>query len=72
MEFLRPQIKKVLSSKDENDLFIIANSFGIRHHNDKQKTDYDRSIWYNWMFYYYLATIHAILKLIKNCRDIPS
>ncbi|MCK9442174.1 MAG: hypothetical protein M0Q13_12225 [Methanothrix sp.] len=66
MEFLRPQIEKVLSSKDENDLFSIANSFGIRHHNDKQKTDYDRSIWYNWMFYYYLATIHTIIKLIKN------
>jgi hypothetical protein len=66
MEFLRPQIKKVLSSKDENDLFSIANSFGIRHHNDKQKTDYDRSIWYNWMFYYYLSTIHTIVKLIKN------
>ncbi len=37
MEFLRPQIKKVLCSKDENDLFSIVNSFGIRHHNDKQK-----------------------------------
>jgi hypothetical protein len=66
LEFLRPRIKEVLNSKDENDLFSIANSFGIRHHNEKQKTDYDRSIWYNWMFYYYLATIHAILKLIKK------
>jgi hypothetical protein len=66
LEFLRPQIKGILNSKDETDLFNIANGFGIRHHNDKQKTDYDRSIWYNWMFYYYLATIHAILKLIKN------
>jgi hypothetical protein len=72
LEFLRPRIEEVLSSKDERDLFSIANGFGIRHHNEKQKTDYDRSIWYNWMFYYYLATIHAILKLIKNCRDIPS
>lgn len=66
LEFLRPQVKRVLNSKDENDLFNIANSFGIRHHNEKQKTDYDKSVWYNWMFYYYLATIHAILKLIKN------
>ena len=60
LEFLRPQIKKVLNSKDENDLFNIANSFGIRHHNEKQKTDYDKSVWYNWMFYYYLSTIHAV------------
>ena len=66
LEYLRPQIKNVLNSKDENDLFNIANSFGIRHHNEKQKTNYDKSVWYNWMFYYYLATIHAVLKLIKK------
>lgn len=66
IEYLRPQIKNVLNSKDENDLFNIANSFGIRHHNEKQKTDYDKSVWYNWMFCYYLATIHAVLKLIKK------
>jgi hypothetical protein len=68
LEFLRPQIKALISS-DESDLFHIANKFGIRHHNDEQKQDYDKAIWYNWMFYYYLATIHACLKLIKKAEN---
>lgn len=66
LEFLRPQVASVLTSKDEADLFNIANNFGIRHHNDKQKTNYDAAIWYSWMFYYYLATIHACLRLIAR------
>lgn len=66
LEYLRPEIKKVLETKDENDLFNIANNFGIRHHNADQKVDYDKAIWYSWIFYYYLATIHATLKLIAK------
>jgi len=66
LEFLRPKVKKVLTSKDEDDLFNIANNFSIRHHNPKQKTDYDTAIWYSWMFYFYLATIHAFLRLLQR------
>lgn len=66
LEFLRPDIKKCLNKKDENDIFNIANNFGIRHHNAEQKTDYNKPIWYSWMFYYYLATLHAVLRMIKN------
>lgn len=66
LEYLRPQLKQVLSKQDENDLFNIANNFGIRHHNPDQKTDYDKPIWYSWMFYYYLATIHAAIRLIEK------
>lgn len=66
LEFLRPEAKQVLTRKDEADLFNIANNFGIRHHNVEQKTDYDASIWYEWMFYYYLATIHAVLRLLQR------
>jgi len=66
LEYLRPKAKEVLTKKDENDLFMIANGFGIRHHNEKQKTDYDKRIWYSWMFYYYLATIHAVTRLIQQ------
>lgn len=69
LEFLRPQVKTVISKKDEADLFVIANGFGIRHHNDQQKQDYDKAIWYSWMFYYYLATIHAVLRLIKKGKS---
>lgn len=66
LEYLRPQLQEVLPRKDESDLFNLANNFGIRHHNDQQKTAYDRKIWYSWMFYYYLATIHASLRLIEK------
>lgn len=66
LEYLRPRLKEVLESKDEADLFNLANNFGVRHHNEKQKTGYDRSVWYSWIFYYYLATIHAAVRLIEK------
>jgi hypothetical protein len=66
LEFLRPKAKMYLESKDESDLFNIANNFGIRHHNENQKDKYDRSIWHSWMFYHYLSTIHALLRIIKK------
>lgn len=66
LEFLRPKLKTVITKSDENDLFNIANNFGIRHHNETQKTDYEKSIWLSWIFYYYLATIHATLRLMKK------
>ena len=69
LEYLRPKLKKVLTKKDESDLFQIANGFGIRHHNDDQKTDYDKPIWYSWIFYYYLATIHACGRLIEKAEQ---
>jgi len=66
LEWLRDQIKKVKLSHAERALFEIANTYSIRHHNQKQMQDYDKAIWYNWMFYYSVATIHACLKLIKK------
>ncbi len=66
LEFLRPAIKKHLNKKDENDIFNIANNFGIRHHNKDQQTEYDKPIWYSWIFYYYLATIHAVLRMTSK------
>lgn len=68
LEYLRPKVKSLLTKKDENDLFRIANNFGIRHHNDKQKTDYDASLWLSWMFYFYLSTIHVILRKIQKVK----
>ncbi|WP_316834592.1 hypothetical protein [Pedobacter nutrimenti] len=66
LEYLRPSIKEALMSNDEKDIFNLANNFGIRHHNANQKVKYDKAIWYSWMFYYYLATIHASLRLIDK------
>lgn len=69
LEFLRPRLKEVLLSKDEADLFNIANNFGIRHHNAEQKTDYDEDFWVPWMFYHYLSTIHVALRLIRRSEQ---
>lgn len=71
LEFLRPKLKKVLTRKDESDLFQIANRFGVCHHDRKQKTDDDEATWYSWMFYFYLATIHASLRMIEKYAATP-
>lgn len=75
LEFLRLKMKDLIEngdlvSKDESDLFELANNFGLRHHDGKQKLSYDKEIWYPWMFYYYLSTLHAVIALInKNEAD---
>jgi hypothetical protein len=66
LEYLRPQVKVLLTSADEKDLFNIANNFGVRHHNDKQRTSYDLGLWLSWMFYFYLSTIHVVLRKIEH------
>jgi hypothetical protein len=66
LEYLRPEAIKYLDKKDESDLFNIANNFSIRHHNPAQKKNYDENIWYSWMFYFYLSTIHALTRIIEK------
>jgi len=66
LEFMRDKAKKYMEEQDENDIFNIANNFDIRHHNAKQKTKYDNAIWYSWIFYYYLATIHALRLIVQK------
>lgn len=58
------QLETVLSNRDESALFEIVNNFHIRHHNPKQKSNYDENIWYAWMFHFYLATYHAAIRLL--------
>lgn len=70
LEYLRPKIKLVLTTADENDLFNIANNFAVRHHNDKQRTAYDTSIWLSWMFYLYLSTIHVVLRKLEQNGEV--
>jgi hypothetical protein len=72
LEYLRPSAKAVLTKKDEAELFDLANNFGIRHHNQRQRTDYDPAIWLSWMFHYYLATIHALTRLIERDSAVSS
>jgi hypothetical protein len=67
-EYLKKEksLESVLKQKDTSDLFQIANSFSLRHHNPNQKNDYDKEIWYDWIFQFYLATCIATLKMIKK------
>ncbi len=57
-------LSDVLDGKDESAIFDIANNFSIRHHNPRQKTNYDQAIWYSWIFHFYLATYHAAIRLL--------
>ena len=66
LEWLRPQIKTTLMKEDEQELFNIANNFGVRHMNQNQKLDYDRAVWLSWIFYHYLNTINAFLHMIER------
>jgi hypothetical protein len=70
LEFMRPQIR-VAMPDDEAALFQIANRFGIRHHKKDQQTDYDKAVWYPWIYYYYLASIHATIRLAARRSEPP-
>lgn len=68
LEYLRKEMialeeKGLFSRSDEKDIFNLANNFGLRHHNNNQKINYDKEIWYPWFFYYFLSTIHAVVEL---------
>ena len=69
LEYLKPELKNILTTKDTSDLFNILNNFGIRHHNVDQQTDYDQVIFLSWLFYYYLAAIHAAIHLINKQKQ---
>lgn len=58
------RLEGALNGKDDSAIFEIANKFAIRHHNPQQKSGYDKSIWYSWMFHFYLATYHAVVRLL--------
>mgnify|MGYP001394864563 CR=1 FL=1 len=60
------KLSEALDSKDERALFEIANNFSLRHHNPNQKQNYDPNIWYSWMFHFYLATYHAVIRTLKK------
>ncbi len=65
LEFLRPSVKTHLLKADEQALFNIANNFGIRHHNQRQRREYS-AVWLSWMFYMYLATVHLCVRLPRG------
>lgn len=69
LEYLQKRGIK-LYEKDDDALFQIMNDFNIRHKNRKQHTNYDKDIWFDWMFYTFLASIHVLLKLNEKKFDL--
>jgi hypothetical protein len=67
-ELLRPEIKELNLTKDENDIFNLLNNFGIRHFNFNQKISYDTSIFYSAFFYHLLTMIHLVLRLLEKSK----
>ncbi|TMQ14294.1 MAG: hypothetical protein E6J90_27165 [Deltaproteobacteria bacterium] len=70
LEFHRAAVKTHLS-KDEGDLFNIANNFALRHHRFDQKDDYDDA-WLGWLFYVYLSTVHLVLGRVTRHEAFSS
>lgn len=63
LEPYRDDLKNYTTSKHDTMIFGIVNNYGIRHNDLKQKEEYEKPVWYEWMFHYYLATVHAVLSL---------
>lgn len=64
----RRQRVKSLLGKDEADLFNIANNFGIRHRNDRQKIDYGDEF-LDYMFGAFLSAVRLVELLEKRTGD---
>ena len=67
LELLRSVTGTGLPTDEEGRLFEIANQFGIRHHNPKQRTAYDTGIWLDWIFYSFLNAVALFTDL--TARD---
>lgn len=65
LEARRSLLKTELFRKDEGALFQIANEFSLRHRNAAQKDDYD-PVFLDWVFWWYLATIELIDRLLER------
>jgi hypothetical protein len=66
LENRRSFLKSHLLSGDESALFEIANRYDLRHRKADQKVDYDRDIYYQWIFYWYLATIRMVDEIARR------
>jgi hypothetical protein len=63
LELYRKDVDSYTTKSHDKMIFGVVNEYGIRHNNLEIKEDYTKPVWYEWMFHYYLATIHAVLRL---------
>lgn len=68
-EFLKKDLEVLNLTPDEKKLTEIANGYAIRHLNDKQKTEFDKSIFFTWLFSSYLSLIYLILRLREREKN---
>lgn len=57
LEGRRALLKAWMLKRDEGALFQIANEFDLRHRKVDQKSDYDKDLYFEWLFHWYLSTI---------------
>jgi hypothetical protein len=62
-------LKRRLAQRDEADIFEIANKFGIRHQRADQKTNYNQDLYLEWIFYWYVATVHLTDKILSQTGE---
>jgi hypothetical protein len=68
LELRRDLLKKELFSKDERQLFQIANEFELRHLTEHQKADYD-PVFLDWVFWWFLGTIELTDRLLARQEE---
>jgi hypothetical protein len=62
LEQRKSLLKLELFTGDENALFHIANTFELRHLNERQKADYNPAF-LDWLFWWYSATVELTDRL---------
>jgi hypothetical protein len=65
LELRRALLKQELFTKDERQLFQLANEFALRHFTEQQKADYD-PVFLDWVFWWFLATIELTDRLLAR------
>lgn len=76
LENVREDLKEVLNreynaKKNNHDklIFDIVNNFDMRHDNEKQKTEYSKEVWYDWMMQYYSSLVMTYYRLIQEHEE---
>lgn len=69
LENLKKTNKLGLNNKDESELFFVLNAFNLRHNKPDQKTNYDKNVFYPWIFYNLLSAVDASLKLQRKNKE---
>lgn len=71
LERHRDLVKEQLLKGDEAAIFNIANNYGLRHHNEKQKVDYSDEFM-DWIFYNYLNLIRLLTRIVNRMKPQPA